>query len=71
MKQGVPMLVAWPVSGIPLLLKEFLHKLQNCSSHHGEGNLKPAVVTTHYFQNGLAGVSKAGAAELSCGGTIN
>ena len=56
MKQGVPTLVAWPVSGSPLHHKEFLRKLQSYSSHHGEA--KRTVVTTHYFQNGLVGVSK-------------
>lgn len=56
MKKGVPMLVTWPVSGIPLHHKEFLHKLQSCSMHHGEA--KPTVVTTGCSQNGLAGVHK-------------
>ena len=56
MKQGVPTLVAWPISGIPLLHEKFLHKLQSYSSHHGEA--RPTAVTTHYLQNRLAGVNK-------------
>ena len=56
MKQGVPTLVAWPVSGSPLHHEEFLRRLQSYSSHHGEA--KRTVVTTHYFQNGLVGVSE-------------
>jgi len=56
MKQVVPNLVAWPISGNPSLHEEYLHKLQTCCSPHGE--TKPTVATTHSFQNGLAGVSK-------------
>ena len=56
MKQGVPNLIAWPISGNPSLHEEYLHKLQTCYSPHGE--TKPTVVTTHTFQSGLIGVSK-------------
>jgi len=56
MKQGVSTLVIWPISGIPLHHEEFLHKLWNYSSHHGE--TKPTAATTHYLQNGLTGMSK-------------
>ena len=56
MKQGVPILVAWPISGIPVHHEDFLRKLQSCSSHHGAP--KPTAVTTHCFQNGLVGVSR-------------
>ena len=38
MNQGVPMLVAWPISGNPLHHKEFLHKLQNFSWHKTKSN---------------------------------
>ena len=47
-KQGVPILVAWPISGIPLHHEEFLCKLQSCSFDHGSP--KPTAVTTHCFQ---------------------
>ena len=50
------MLAAWAVSGILFHHEEFLHKLQSYSSHHGKAIA--IVVTTHYFHNGLVGVSE-------------
>ena len=56
MKQGVPNLVTWPISGNPLLHDECLHKLQTGYSPHG--GTKPTVATTRTFQSGLVGMSK-------------
>ena len=45
MRQGVPTLVAWPISGNPLFHEEFLHRLQTRFSHHG--GIRPIVTITH------------------------
>jgi len=54
MNQGVPELVAWPISGNPLHHEEFLQTLQLSSSHLGDQ--KHSQTTTPCFRNGLAGV---------------
>ena len=54
MNQGVPELVAWPISGNPSNHEGFLQRLQHPSSHPGDP--KRSQTTTHCFQNGLAGV---------------
>ena len=56
MKQGVPELVAWPISGDPLHHKEFLQRLQSSSCLLGE--LRPSRTITHCLPNGLIGVSR-------------
>ena len=56
MNQGVPELVAWPISGNPLNHKEFLQRLQHSSSHPGDP--KHSQTTTHCFRNGLTGVCR-------------
>ena len=56
MQQGVPQLVAWPVSGNPIHHEDFLRKLQTSCLHHGETKLTP--IMTPHFQSGLAGVSR-------------
>ena len=55
MGQGVPTLVAWPISGNLLHHKEFLHRLQN-SLHPGGPRLNQATICC--LQSGLAGVVK-------------
>ena len=55
MKQGVPELIAWPISGNPLHHKEFLHRLQTSSCP--PGGLRPSRTTTHCLPNGQIGVS--------------
>ena len=56
MKQGVPDLVVWPISGNPLHHKAFLQKLQSSFCHHG--GQRPNQITTHCLQDGPIGVSK-------------
>jgi len=56
MSQGVPTLVAWPISGNPLHHKEFLQKLQTSSWH--PGGLRQNQTTIRCLQSGLAGVSQ-------------
>lgn len=36
MQQGVPQLIAWPISGNPTHHEEFLHRVQTSCSHHGK-----------------------------------
>ena len=55
MKQGVPQLIAWPISGNPTHHRVFLQRLQALCSPHGETRLTPA--TAHPLLNGLAGVT--------------
>ena len=45
MKQGVPDLVAWPISGNPLHHEAFLQKLQSSFGHHG--GQRPNQIRTH------------------------
>ena len=56
MNQGVPELVAWPVSGNPSNHEEFLRRLRPSSLH--PGNQKHSPTTTPCFQNGLADVHR-------------
>ena len=56
MNQGVPELVAWPVSGNPSDHEEFLRRLQPSSLHPGDP--KHSRTTTPCFRNGLAGVHR-------------
>ena len=55
MSQGVPALVAWPISGNPLHHKEFLQKLQTSSLHPGGLRLNQTMICC--LQSGLAGVN--------------
>lgn len=54
MQQGVPQLVAWPVSGNPIHHEVFLHKLQTSCLHHG--GTKPTPTMVPHSLDGLAGV---------------
>ena len=56
MSQGVPALVAWPISGNPSHHEEFLQKLQTSSWHHGDPKLSQATIPC--LLNGLAGVCR-------------
>ena len=56
MQQGVPQLVAWPISGNPIHHEEFLHRLQTSCLDHGETKPTPTMVPP--FLDGLAGVNK-------------
>jgi len=56
MKQQVPELVAWPISGNPLHHEEFLQRLQSSSCPPGEQ--KPSPTTTPYLPNRWIGVSR-------------
>ena len=56
MNQGVPVLVAWPISENPLHQEEFLQRLQISCYHPGDQKLSQT--TTCCLQNGLAGVYK-------------
>ena len=56
MNQGVPVLVAWPISGNPLHQEEFLQKLQTSCYHLGDQKLSQT--TIRCLQSGLAGVHK-------------
>jgi len=56
MQQGVPQLIAWPISGNPMHHEEFLHRVQTSCSHHGE--TKPIPTMVPHSLNGLAGVSR-------------
>jgi len=55
MKQGVPQLIAWPISGNPIHHKVFLQRLQPSCSPHGETKPTPTMVPP--LLNGLAGVT--------------
>ena len=44
MKQVVPQLIAWPISGNPIHHRDFLLRLQALCSHHGEIRLTSSVV---------------------------
>ena len=55
MKQGVPQLIAWPISGNLTHHKAFLQRLQTSCLPHGE--IKPILTTVPPLLNGLAGVS--------------
>ena len=53
MKEGVPQLIVWPISGDHTHHKDFLHRLQtSCLPHGGTG---PTI--TPPLLNGLAGVN--------------
>ena len=54
-KQGVPQLIAWPISGNLTHQKVFLQRLQTSCLPHGE--IKPILTTGSPLLNGLAGVS--------------
>ena len=54
--QGVPQLIAWPISGNPSHHRAFLEKLQNFSFHHGDQ--RQTRTTIHCVQDGLLGVSQ-------------
>ena len=56
MQQGVPQLVAWPISGNPTDHEAFLRRLQTSCLHHGETKLTP-IMGPHSL-SGLAGVSR-------------
>jgi len=55
MKQGVPQLIAWPISGNPIHHGVFLQRLQTLWSPHGE--IKPTPIIAPPLLNGLAGVT--------------
>ena len=55
LKQGVPQLIAWPISGNLTHHKAFLQRLRTSCLPHGE--IKPILTTGLPFLNGLAGVS--------------
>ena len=55
MKQGVPQLIAWPISGNLTYHKAFLQRLQTSCLPHGE--IKPILTTVPPLLNGLAGAS--------------
>ena len=55
MKQGVPQLIAWPISGNLTHHKAFLQRLQTSCLPHGE--IKLILTTVPPLLNGLAGVS--------------
>jgi len=54
-KQGVPQLITWPISGNPIHHRDFLQKLQALCSPHGE--IKPIPTIIPPLLNGLAGVT--------------
>ena len=56
MQQGVPQLVAWPISGNPIHHEGFLRKLQTSCLHHGE--TKPTPIIAPHSLDGVAGVSR-------------
>ena len=56
MQQGVPQLVAWPISGNPIHHEVFLRRLQTSCLHHGETKLTPTMAP--HSLSGLAGVSR-------------
>ena len=56
MRQGVPILIAWPISGNPLHHKAFLQRLQDSCYPHGDK--RQNVATTPLSQNRWIGVSK-------------
>ena len=56
MQQGVPQLVAWPISGNPIHHEDFLRRLQTSCLHHGETKLTPTMAP--HSLNGLAGVNR-------------
>ena len=56
MSQGIPRLIAWPISGTPSHHRAFLEKLQNFSSLHGDQ--RQTRTTIHLVQDGLFGVSQ-------------
>ena len=56
MYQGIPQLIAWPISGNPIHQKDFLQRLQIPCSPHGEPKQTPIMVPP--LPDGLAGVSK-------------
>ena len=55
MKQGVPQLIVWPISGNPTHHKDFLQRLQALCSPHGE--IRPTPIMGPLSLNGLAGVT--------------
>ena len=55
MKQGVPQLIAWPISGNPIYHKDFLQRLQALCLPHGE--TRPTQTTAPLLLNGLVGVT--------------
>ena len=56
MQQGIPQLVAWPISDNPSHHEAFLQRLQTSCLHHGETKPTPTMVPP--FPNGLAGVNR-------------
>ena len=56
MHQGIPQLIAWPISGNPIHQKDFLQRLQISCSPHGDPKQTPIMVPP--LPDGLAGVSK-------------
>ena len=56
MQQGVPTLVACPISGNPTHHKDFLLRLQTSCSPHGD--LKPTPTMAPVSLDGQIGVSK-------------
>ena len=56
MQQGVPQLLAWPISDNPTHHEEFLHRLQTSCLHHGVTKPIPSMVP--HFLNGLVGVNR-------------
>ena len=56
MQQGIPQLIAWPISGNPTHHEEFLLRLQTSCSDHGE--TKPIPTMVPHFLDGLAGVNR-------------
>ena len=56
MQQGILQLVAWPISGNPILHEDFLCKLQTSCLHHGE--TRPYPTMAPHSLSGLAGVSR-------------
>ena len=55
MQQGVPQLIAWPISGNHMHHKEFLCRVQTSCLHHG--GTKPTPTMAPLSLSGLAGVS--------------
>ena len=56
MQQGIPQLIAWPISGNPTHHEEFLLRLQTSCSDHGE--TKPIPTMVPHFLDRLAGVNR-------------
>ena len=54
-REGVPPLIAWPISGNPIHHKDFLMRHQSSCSLHGEIKLTP--IMDHPLLSGLIGVS--------------